>query len=676
MALTYLIRRGARTRVEFREGLGAPDTLRREIASAWSSGDFETSIEEEALERVRTHFAREGLFTPRLSADVETSRDGKTRTLVIGGEPGPRARTRRVAFSGGARLPAGKLEALVKGRVLEDQAWGDPRRLENAVVALYREEGYLAAAAHARPPVVEGDEAVLAVDDRRRPPLPPRHASTSGAARGSTARRPSRPSAWPRRPPTARPRSPRLGRASSPSTASVASTRCRCGWPARCGRRRPRSDVRGAGRGRLAAGDSRGRGRGCRPRDAPSLGSRGHPPPGPARGVAGLGRHPQAALRHRPRARGDPRARGPPEGRRSPWRRARRAAVEPVRAQVDYDMWPALRLRYGLQLVTEKPLNESGDNAVDLGATAELTRAIFLGRAVSTALSGEVRPDIWNARGVLSAPRTFGRPLRTEPLPRSRARADRGRRGPLAITIPAVGDSWEATLEERWRRGKLETALSYDIQWLTLGFPETDFTDVRVPPRSPRRDRAARRAQQHPRPSEGLLLLPERRLRGEGAGVGVRLLADLHPAVRLCTRTRQPGRGLGCPLRAGLWRRTELPHHRASQLRRAHHRSRIRPRSRGPPGPVLGGRSHHRRARLEPGAALPHLGRPAGRGLHRLRPDRRRSSQDARGTDRRLGTGLGLRYSTPVGVLRVDLGFPLLGPDKKGKLYFGLGQAF
>ena len=49
---------------------------------------------------------------------------------------------------------------------------------------------------------------------------------------------------------------------------------------------------------------------------------------------------------------------------------------------------------------------------------------------------------------------------------------------------------------------------------------------------------------------------------------------------------------------------------------------------------------------------------------------------DARGTDRRLGTGLGLRYSTPVGVLRVDLGFPLLGPDKKGKLYFGLGQAF
>jgi outer membrane translocation and assembly module TamA len=50
--------------------------------------------------------------------------------------------------------------------------------------------------------------------------------------------------------------------------------------------------------------------------------------------------------------------------------------------------------------------------------------------------------------------------------------------------------------------------------------------------------------------------------------------------------------------------------------------------------------------------------------------------EDVRGTETRLGAGLGLRYSTPVGVLRVDLGFPLRGSDKKGKLYFGLGQAF
>jgi hypothetical protein len=138
-------------------------------------------------------------------------------------------------------------------------------------------------------------------------------------------------------------------------------------------------------------------------------------------------------------------------------------AVEPVRAKVVYDMWPALRVRYGLQLVTEKPLTESGDNAVDLGATAELTRAIFLGHAVSTALSGEVRPDIWNTRGVLSLPRTFGIAVRSSLyLIREHQRTEVDV-PTLAITIPAASDKWQATVEERWRRGKLETALSYDI---------------------------------------------------------------------------------------------------------------------------------------------------------------------------------------------------------------------
>jgi translocation and assembly module TamA len=42
----------------------------------------------------------------------------------------------------------------------------------------------------------------------------------------------------------------------------------------------------------------------------------------------------------------------------------------------------------------------------------------------------------------------------------------------------------------------------------------------------------------------------------------------------------------------------------------------------------------------------------------------------------RMGTGAGLRYSTPVGVLRFDVGYPLRGEDRKVRYYFGLGQAF
>ena len=88
-------------------------------------------------------------------------------------------------------------------------------------------------------------------------------------------------------------------------------------------------------------------------------------------------------------------------------------ATEPVTARLTYDDWPGLRLRYGLQLVTEKPLTSSGDQAVDLGATAEVTRATLFGRALSTGLSAEAREETWSVRGVLSSPRAFGKPFRS-----------------------------------------------------------------------------------------------------------------------------------------------------------------------------------------------------------------------------------------------------------------------
>lgn len=45
--------------------------------------------------------------------------------------------------------------------------------------------------------------------------------------------------------------------------------------------------------------------------------------------------------------------------------------------------------------------------------------------------------------------------------------------------------------------------------------------------------------------------------------------------------------------------------------------------------------------------------------------------------DWHAGAGLGLRYETPIGPLRVDLGVPVAGTTGRGlQLYFGLGQAF
>ena len=49
-----------------------------------------------------------------------------------------------------------------------------------------------------------------------------------------------------------------------------------------------------------------------------------------------------------------------------------------------------------------------------------------------------------------------------------------------------------------------------------------------------------------------------------------------------------------------------------------------------------------------------------------------------RSTDDHWSTGLGLRYVTPVGILRFDFGIPLDQgfKPKRGRFYFSLGQVF
>jgi outer membrane translocation and assembly module TamA len=48
------------------------------------------------------------------------------------------------------------------------------------------------------------------------------------------------------------------------------------------------------------------------------------------------------------------------------------------------------------------------------------------------------------------------------------------------------------------------------------------------------------------------------------------------------------------------------------------------------------------------------------------------------GFDLRHTLGAGLRWASPVGLLRADVGFPLdrEGEEKRYRLSFGLGQAF
>jgi hypothetical protein len=350
-------------------------------------------------------------------------------------------------------------------------------------------------------------------------------------------------------------------------------------------------------------------------------------------------------------------------------------AEEPVRARLTYDAWPALRLRYGLQLVTEEPISSSGSQAVDLGGTVELTRATFLGRAISSVLSTEVRPDTWNVRGVLSAPRTFGKALRSSLFAvRENARTEIVLE-PGAGAITAEADSWELTLEERLRRGKLEVALSYDIEWLTLRVPQAQ---------QPRIDlRPARLIGTALLDGRSNILDPRK---GYFSSVsleyGDEFLGSEFPLKRLFTQN------FGyLPLPARLLFATGVRYEWASGEGQAY----LSTQRLG-----IGGATTVRGYEADTLDLLDLLGfSGATTNVFVLNEELRfpiwselrgvafvdygrlwTGLMGATGTEYRLGAGGGLRYSTPVGVLRFDVGFPLRGESKKARYYFGLGQAF
>ena len=549
------------------------------------------------------------------------SPDQAAKSLVVKVEPGPRESRRRVEFQGVSGVPLARLEDLVKGRAREDAAFGERRRLAAAVRALYRREGYLAVGVRVPRPVLENDEAVLRVEIEEGPLFRRGPAEVTGCAgvpcdevRASLAlveRAPHREDELD----AARDRVLSLYRQRGFATAQVAfagrvdpeNARVDVAITVTEGPRRVLQEVVVEG-----ATDA------TRRALSPLVTLRPGEPVVAERWaevrrrlyetglVRGVSLEPETIG---PTAEADGAAVDRETAVPGP------VADEPVRARLTYDAWPALRLRYGLQLVTEEPLTSSGSQAVDLGGTVELTRATLLGRAISSVLSTEVRPDTWNVRGVLSAPRTFGRPLRSSLfVVRENARTEIALE-PRADAVAAETDRWELTLEERLRRGKLEVALSYDIEWLTLRVPQAQRPRIDLRP--------ARLIGTALLDGRSNILDPRK---GYFSSVsfeyGAEFLGSEFDFRRLFTQnfgylplpSRFPLRH-GRTLRVGLRTGAGLSLDATSRHRRGHDRAGLR---RGQPRPGQSPRAprgHDQRPRPQRGAAFPHLARAAGRGL-------------------------------------------------------------
>ena len=107
----------------------------------------------------------------------------RQKTLTVRAEAGAPVHSRRIVFTGNAQVSRERLQALVKDKRRAEAAWLAPEELREAVLAVYKSEGFLAATVEAPRISFAGDEARLTVTIDEGPVVPIREVRVTGAER-------------------------------------------------------------------------------------------------------------------------------------------------------------------------------------------------------------------------------------------------------------------------------------------------------------------------------------------------------------------------------------------------------------------------------------------------------------------------------------------------------------
>ena len=152
-------------------------------------------------------------------------------------------------------------------------------------------------------------------------------------------------------------------------------------------------------------------------------------------------------------------------------------SVKPVRLKVTVEEWPALRLRYGVQVAEERPEGKIEGRDLVPGLSADLTRRTLFGRAIGAGAVLDLQRRERRARGFINAPTLVGLPVESSLV------LEKSRETFAAVTLitAAQGISWE-------QRTRVARALSlsyayrfernhtFDTKPSTGDFPTFDIT--------------------------------------------------------------------------------------------------------------------------------------------------------------------------------------------------------
>lgn len=454
VVLDYRIDQGPRTTVVI-EGHPSHEALRRDLEDAWSRAIFDRFLVDEARRLVALDLLRDNYIGSKI--DVTTTQpdpDSKQLRIVIA--DGTHVGRREIRFTGNQEVSSGQLAGTLAGQGLDDDVWLDPSTLDAAVVAFYRELGYLAVDVKAAAPVVEGDRGVLPVTIDEHPRFAFAEPVVQGVneARAARVRRLVRISAGTPYDATAvedaRRRVERLyarqgfnnARVEARSTSDQAARTVTMTLSVDEGLQQILREVTTEGDDRTKDGVV-----------VRALRLQVDQP-------VNLNQWAQARKRLYDtnvfaQVDIEPVSMGQSEADKA-------AGVDPVRAVVRLVEYPEWRLRYGLQLNDQRTTASSSDvpsvlvtREQNLGILADIQNRNLFGRAIAGGLAVRLEPDRRIGSLFASNSSFFGLPIRTQTFVYTSREHDRE---PLDVLIDRVG----ASLEQRYQaRRRLEIVYAY-----------------------------------------------------------------------------------------------------------------------------------------------------------------------------------------------------------------------
>ena len=441
--LEYQITAGPSTRIAV-TGIDLDGALRTRLATAWAQSAFDEFLQDEASQIIRERLAADGYLRPVVNVTIVD--EGTTKTLSIMVEPGTQTSQTMVRVDGEDEALANAIVARLEEQGLIEQAASNPGAVERAVAEYLRSLGYLRARVTAGVPLFEDATAVVPLSVEAGPPFTIASIAFAGAthlaedarleavaladgapydtmavdaARDRLVARYRR-EAFPAATVTVQPDIPAEGTAVNLTFAVDEGPQQVFGEAVVAGNRAIDEDVIVRALG-LESGEP------VTPEDLLQARTR----------VLDMGLFRRVDVASEPIPE--------PAGAALPQTR-------PIRLRIAVEEWPALRLRYGVQLAEERPEGEVEGRDLTPGLSADLTRRTLFGKAITLGGAVEWQRREQIARTFLSTGTWFGWPIGSSLV------AERKRVDSSAVTL--ITDTSSITWEQRTRLARNLT-LSY-----------------------------------------------------------------------------------------------------------------------------------------------------------------------------------------------------------------------